>query len=89
MDRSGLIIFAFGEEFNQFVIRDVIQASPAEEADIRPEDILVKIHGFPTHFFSLEEINGMLQKKPGKKVKLVIKREGHKLRKEIRLRDLI
>lgn len=89
MDRSGMIIFAFGEEFNQFVIRDVIQSSPAEDADIRPEDVLVKIHGFPTHFYSLEEINAMLQKKPGKKVKLVIKREGHKIRKEIRLRDLI
>ncbi|HZV68134.1 MAG TPA: aspartyl protease family protein [Saprospiraceae bacterium] len=89
MDRSGLIIFAFSDDFNQFVVKDVIQNSPAEEADIRPEDIIAKIQGFPTHFYTLEEINGMLQKKVGKKVKLVIKRDGRKLRKELLLRDLI
>ncbi|MEP6792954.1 MAG: PDZ domain-containing protein [Saprospiraceae bacterium] len=89
MDRSGLIIFAFSDDFNQFVVKDIIDSSPAAEADIRINDILLKIHGFPTHFYSLEEINAMLQKKVGKRVKLVIKRDGQKLRKEIVLRELI
>ncbi len=89
MDRSGLIIFAFSDNFNQFVVKDVIESSPAAEADIRPDDLIVKIHGFPTHFYSLEEINSMLQKKVGKRVRLVIKRDGQKLKKEIVLRELI
>ncbi len=89
MDRSGLVIFAFSDDFNQFVVKDVIESSPAEEADIRPEDIIKKIQGFPSQFYALDEINSMLQKKEGKRVRLVIKRDGETLRKELVLRDLI
>lgn len=89
MDRSGLIIFAFSDNFNQFVVKDVIESSPAAEADIRPDDLIVKIQGFPSHFYSLEEINAMLQRKIGKRVRLVIKRDGQNLKKEFILRELI
>jgi hypothetical protein len=89
MDRSGLIIFAFSNDFNQFLVKDIIEGSPAEEADIRPNDIITRIHGFPAHFYSLDEINSMLQKKAGKRVKLVVKREGVRLKKSLILRDLI
>lgn len=89
MDRSGLIIFAFSDNFNQFVVKDVIESSPAAQADIRPDDLIIKIQGFPSHFYSLEEINAMLQRKIGKRVRLVIKRDGQKLKKEFFLRELI
>ncbi|MEO6130815.1 MAG: PDZ domain-containing protein, partial [Saprospiraceae bacterium] len=89
MDKSGLIIFAFGDSFDQYVVRDVIESSPAEQADIRPNDLLVKIQGLSTHFYSLDQLNTMLQKKAGKRIRLVIKRGKDKLKKEFFLRDLI
>lgn len=89
MDKSGLVIFAFGDDFNQFLVKDIIESSPAEDADIRPDDIIVKIQGLPVHFYTLDQINSMLQKKVGKRIRLVIKRKGARLKKEFYLRDLI
>lgn len=89
MDKSGLVIFAFGDDFNQFVVKDIIESSPAENADIRPDDIIVKIQGVPANFYTLDHINSMLQKKVGKRVRLVIKRQGVRLKKEFYLKDLI
>jgi predicted aspartyl protease len=89
MDKSGLVIFAFSDDFNRFVVKDVIEESPAEQADIRPNDIITKIQGFPTHFYSLDDINSMLQKKVGKQIRMVIRRDGQKLKKRFVLKDLI
>ena len=89
MDRSGLIIFAYGIEFNQFTVKDIIPGSPASEADILPEDEIVSLQGMPVSFYSLSSINSMLQKKAGKKIRLVLVRDGEKIRRQFYLRDLI
>ena len=89
MDRSGMVIFAYGVEFDQYVIKDILPNSPALEVGLQAEDIIVKIQGFPSHLYTLDGINHILQKKVGKKIRLVIRRKGEKLRKEFRLRDLV
>ncbi len=89
MDRSGLVIFAYGPGFDQFVVRDVIPNSPAAEADIKADDVLSKIQGLPNHFYNLNTLNSLLQKKPGKKIRLILLREGKPLKKTIYLRELI
>lgn len=88
-DRSGLSLIASGERFNDFVVQNIIPNSPAEDADIRRGDQIVRVRWLPANFYSLADIQRILQKKPGKKIKLVIKRDGEKLRKTIVLRDLI
>jgi hypothetical protein len=89
MDRSGLVILAYGLEFNEFVVQDVLENSPAQEAGILPGDIVLKIQGIPGHYFTLNGITGFLQKKPGKKIRMVLKRGDEVIRKEFVLRDLI
>ncbi len=89
MDRSGLVIFAYGLDFKQFIIKDIIPNTPSAESDILPNDIIKKIQGFPAHFSTLAGINAMLQKNPGKKIKLVLTRNGKKLKREFYLRDLV
>lgn len=89
MDRSGLIVFAFGIDFNQYVVKDIIENSPAEKADIRAGDIILKLQGFSSRFFSLDGINLLFQKKVGKRIRLVLQRDGEVIRKEFTLRDLI
>lgn len=89
MDKSGLILFAFGLNFNKFVIKDVLNHSPAMEADIQTEDVIIRVQGLPAQLYTLDGINQILQKKSGKKIKLVIDRGGTILHKEFYLRDLI
>ena len=89
MDRSGLVIFASGLEFNQFVVKDIIPGSPAEEAGILPDDVIIRMQGLPATFYTLSGINSVLQKKPGKKIKIVLSRSGTVIHKEFHLRDLI
>ena len=89
MDRSGLVIFAFGDDFNMFVIKDIIESSPADEIDIRPDDVITRFQGLPATFYRLDEINAILEKKVGKRVRLVIMRDGEKIKKEFLLRDLV
>lgn len=89
MDRSGLVLFAYGDGFNQFAVRDVLSDSPAEEAGFQVNDVLTRIQGTAAKYFSLDDINRVLQKKAGKKLKIQILREKELMRKELTLRDLI
>ena len=89
MDRSGMILFAYGPDFNQYAVRDIIEKSPAEDSDIRVNDILMKIQGAEAKYFTLDGINRLLQKPPGKKIRVEIRRGGEYIRKKLVLRDLI
>lgn len=89
MDKSGMVIFAYGIQFNQFIVKDVIPGSPAQESDIRPDDLIMKVQGLPVTYYTLAGINSLLQKREGKKIRLVVKREGKEIRKELILRELI
>jgi len=89
MDKSGMILFAFGTEFNQFAVRDILEDSPAQEADIRVNDVVLRIQGTSTRYFNLDAINRILQKKTGKKVRVQILRDKEVINKQLILRDLI
>ena len=89
MDKSGLVIFAYGNDFNQFIINDIIRDSPASESDVLPGDELVQLQGMPASFYSLQSINTILQKKAGKRIRLVVRRDGKNLKRHFYLRDLI
>ena len=86
-DRSGIVVFAVGENLNEFFIKEILANSPASEIDLRPGDIITKIGLRKTGILTLEDINHKFQKKPGKKIKLQILRNGKKLKKELILRD--
>jgi hypothetical protein len=89
MDRSGLVVLAYGEEFNQFVVHEILEKSPGEEADIRTGDIILRVQGVHTKVYTLDGINSILQRKPGKKIRLVLRRGNEVIRKSFVLRDLI
>lgn len=87
-DRSGLILFAAGEELNRYVIRGVIEGSPAAKAGIRPGDVIKRFQWFPASWYSLEGILKRLKKRGDKKIRLVLVRNGKKVKKSFRLRDI-
>ena len=88
-DRSGMLIYAIGHNLKDFYVNTIIPGSPAEEADIREGDLIPKIRGLPASLFDLTSINRMLMKRPGKKIKVTIERNGERMEKTFRLRDLI
>jgi predicted aspartyl protease len=89
MDRSGLIIVATGLDLDEYVIRDLLVNSPAAEAGIQPGDKLVRFQGFRAGSYTLDNISRTLQKKEGKRIKLVVKRDGERIKYSFRLRKLI
>ena len=88
-DRSGMLIYAIGHNLKDFYVNTIIPGSPAEEADILEGDLILKIRGLPASLFDLTSINRMLMKRPGKKIKVTIERNGERMEKTFRLRDLI
>jgi len=89
MDRSGMMIFAYGMDFDKFVVQDLIEGSPAQDAGILPGDILHRIQGLNASELKLDGILEILQKKPGKVIRLEVLRNNLLLKKRFVLRDLI
>lgn len=88
-DRSGIFLLASGLSHRNFTVQTVIANSPAAAAGIARGDELVRVGIFPAGFYSLDDVQRLLQKKVGKKIKLVVKRGDKKLKKTIVLRDLL
>jgi len=88
-DRSGIVTIASGQNLDKYEIRDIVPNSPAAEAGLLPGDQLIKISGLPKLLMDLPTINKRLKRKAGKKVKVVVKRNGERKVFEFRLRDII
>ena len=87
-DKSGLTLFAYGENLNKYYVKYVTEKSPGADADIRPGDIILKIGYFSYKWFTLRQLNKLFIGKTGKKIRLKIQRGDEIMKKEIILRDL-
>lgn len=88
-DKSGLVLFVSGKNLNHFIVKSVVENSPADKAGILANDRLLSINNKPTQLFSLSRINKILASKAGKKVKLTLRRGATRYKKKIKLKDLI
>jgi hypothetical protein len=62
-----------------FEIAEVRKGSPAAEAGLRRGDIVVSVNNKGVHNYSLQELSGIINEKPGKRIKIVIERNGSEL----------
>lgn len=88
-DRSGITIGAGGQKLDVYKVLRIVKGSPAEQAGVQVDDLVLKINGFPSVFYDLPKITKKLKKRPGKKVSLVLLRNDSKIRVSFKLRDLI
>lgn len=71
---SGLTISAQGPRLNKFIITDVRKKSAAQRAGILEGDEIIEINTLSATEIKLDELNGMLNKREGKKINLSVKR---------------
>lgn len=88
-DRSGLALVASGPLLEDITVFAVTPETPAMEAGLLKGDIIRTINGIPTAIMSLQGAINRLKKRPGKKMRLVIERNGEKMKVKFQLRDLI
>jgi len=86
---SGITLRALGARLRNFEIADITENSSAAKADIRKGDKLITVNGLNASDLELNLINGMLNSKPGKKITLLIQRDGVKIKKQFRLESII
>jgi hypothetical protein len=88
-NQSGLTMKAEGVNLRKFRITDVRGNSAAEKADIQSGDVIVMINGIAAERFELNNVNGLLNSKPGKKISLQIERGGKRFKREFVLENPI
>lgn len=86
---SGLIVRASGLGLEEFIVAAVRAGSAAEEADVRIGDQIMMVNGQPTQDMKLNNILAILNSRQGKRVSLVLKRDGKTITKKFRLERLI
>jgi C-terminal processing protease CtpA/Prc len=86
---SGLTIKAKGSRLNIFEITEVREQSSAEKAGLQVGDIIESVNGLTLQTLSLSLVNGLLNNRPGKKVKLEVNRKGTRIKTNLILADQI
>jgi predicted aspartyl protease len=88
-DKSGLGIIATGENLTDYKISFVHKNSPADLAGLQTGDIITKINLFKGSLWDLSKLTRILQGKDGRKIRIVVEREGERKRFTFRLKKLI
>ncbi|MBS0000499.1 MAG: aspartyl protease family protein, partial [Cyclobacteriaceae bacterium] len=86
---SGLTVIADGEELKKFKISNVRDQSPAYDAGLLEEDYIEYINGISIEKLSLNEVYEIFNFREGKRISLVITRDGETKRVNFKLRDLL
>jgi hypothetical protein len=86
---SGVTLKAKGAKLNVYVVTKVRSKSPGEIADLQEDDEIVSINGITSQYLDLNIVNALLNRKPGKIVRMEIMRDGKKMKRRITLADQI
>lgn len=86
---SGLTLRAKGTSLNSFEITDVRKASSSDKAGLQIGDEIINVNGVSTTELNLNQLNGYLNLKPGKKIMVSIKRNNVLLSKKIVLENTL
>ena len=86
---SGVTVKAKGSKLNVYEITKVREQSPGFVAGLLAGDLINTVNGIDVKMLDLNIVNAFLNRKPGKKVRVEIIREGKKLKTTILLADQI
>lgn len=86
---SGLLVKAKGSRLNVFEVMEVRKQSVSYKAGVMEGDIIISINGISASVLDLNLINGFFNYKPGRRIHLVVQRNGVRHRFDFRLEDQI
>lgn len=86
---SGLMVKAKGSRLNVFEVTEVTKQSAADRAGVMAGDLILNINGINTTTLDLNTINGFFNFKPGKRITLLLMREGQQHKIQFALADQI
>lgn len=86
---SGITVKAKGAKLNVFEITQVREKSAAYRAGVEKGDHIISLNGVESSGLDLNMVNALFDRKPGKKIRLELTRNGERLRKEFMLTDEI
>ena len=83
-------ITSFSYRFKpSYKIKSVLKKSPAGRAGLMKNDIILKINNIPAHNYTLGKITRLFQEKIGKRIRIIVDRNGEKMKFEFRLESKI
>jgi hypothetical protein len=88
-DKSGISMVASGINLTTYNVFFVVPGSPAAEAGVKVGDVIKRVNGLPAGFMTLSDVARKFQGRTGKRIRLVIDRNGEKIRVRFELRELI
>jgi len=88
-DKSGIAVIASGLNLGKYLIQSVMRYSPAGEAGLKPGDQILSLNYIPSNLLSIIGITNKLKRREGKKIRMVIKRDGVKQVVRFKLRNLV
>jgi hypothetical protein len=86
---SGIVVKAKGSRLNVFEVMEVREQSVSHKAGVLAGDIIVSVNGIPSSVLDLNLINGFFNHRPGKRVHLVVTRNGVRQKIEFKLKEQI
>lgn len=88
-NKTGLTLTAKGINLKTKIVSDVRKDSPAARVGIVKGDTLYKVNGQRADGVMMNEISNLLRRRDGKVIRMVLIRNGEKIRKKFRLKDMI
>lgn len=86
---SGILLEDGENETTSFKIIEVLPNTPAEKAGLLAEDRIIKANGTRGQYLTRVYIKNLLKSKENKKIRLVVLRNGEKIKVKFRLKELI
>ncbi len=86
---SGMEFITLGAKLDIIIVTEVRKNSPAAKADIRKGDIIEKFNSNQGDQLSLAYINNLVRSKPGKRIRMKIRRDNQYIKKKFRLKRLL
>ena len=88
-DMSGITLGVKKQYLDSLVVKHLDEESPAAEVGIVPGDRIISINGKNLANARLSELNALLRKRDGMKIRMKLYRDGAVHRKKFRLRRMI